>query len=533
VLKLEPRAATGHFLVGETLFRQGRTEESEKWLRAAISLDSEQVVAHLRLADLLRFGARFDEAEACVREVLALDPESAPALVALGMVLRDRGKSAPAIEQLEQALRIEPGRVQALHQIGEILRYMDRTAEAEQRFREALKTRPGDVPIMVALALVLGDQMRYAEAFACLEQALAREPGSAIALNAKGLLLDLTGKRAEAEAAYAAVLRSAPDNEDTGFSLGICRLRHGNLAEGWKGFELRRSNESFVGRYRTFPFPEWQGEPLEGKTILVYPEQGLGDEIMYGSCIPDLAARARHVALECDPKLGELFARSFPNCTVKPRARTMGNDWVNHLEPRPDYQVPIGSLPLHFRTRVEDFPARGFLAADPAKVAAWKRRLEALGPGPKIGLSWRGGVGHTGKARRSFRLEELRPVLALEGMHFVNLQYTDVRDELAELSKRFGMTVHHWQEAIDDYDETAALVCALDRVLTVCTAIVHLTGGLGRRAIVMVPFGADWRYGAEGERMLWYPSVRLVRQRAIGEWSTVLETVRGLLARGE
>jgi ADP-heptose:LPS heptosyltransferase len=166
-------------------------------------------------------------------------------------------------------------------------------------------------------------------------------------------------------------------------------------------------------------------------------------------------------------------------------------------------------------------------------VGEWKRRLDALGPGPKIGLSWRGGVGHTGKARRSLTLEQLRPVLKSPGEHFISLQYTDVQAELAELRTRHGITVHHWPEAIDDYDETAALVCALDQVVTVCTAIVHLTGALGRPAIVMVPFGSDWRYGAEGDRMLWYPSVRLVRQSAIGEWSTVLETVAGLVARGQ
>jgi ADP-heptose:LPS heptosyltransferase len=110
-------------------------------------------------------------------------------------------------------------------------------------------------------------------------------------------------------------------------------------------------------------------------------------------------------------------------------------------------------------------------------------------------------------------------------MRFVNLQYTDVREEMRALQSRHGVSVQHWQEAIDDYDQTAALVSALDGVLTVCTAIVHLAGALGRPALVMVPFGADWRYGAAGERMIWYPSVRLLRQRRIGDWSEVLEAV--------
>ena len=148
------------------------------------------------------------------------------------------------------------------------------------------------------------------------------------------------------------------------------------------------------------------------------------------------------------------------------------------------------------------------------------------GPGKKIGLSWRGGVGLTGKKRRSFSLSELQPVLSLPGVHWVNLQYTDVREEIETSPVR----VHHWQEAIDDYDQTAALVCALDGVLTVCTALVHLTGGLGRPALVMVPFGADWRYGATGERMVWYPSVRLLRQRRVGDWTDVLEEVSRRIA---
>ena len=378
--------------------------------------------------------------------------------------------------------------------------------------------------------MVLGDQMRYEEAFACIEKALAHDPRAAPALAAKGILQDLTGREAEAESLLRSALQAAPQDADIGHSLASCRLRHWHFDDGWKGFELRRHKENFIGRYRKFPFAEWQGEPLTGKTILVYPEQGLGDEIMYGSCIPELVARARHVAIECDHKLGALFARSFPLCTVTARLRTMANDWVNHLEPRPDYQVPMGSLPGHFRRRVEDFPRHsGYLAPDERKTAAWKRRLDALGPGPKVGLSWQGGVGHTGRARRSLTLEQLLPLLRVAGVHFVSLQYTEVDDEIRALAARHGITVHHWQGAIDVYDETAALVYALDRVVTVCTALVHLTGALGRPAIVMVPFGSDWRYGAQGERMLWYPSVRLLRQRAIGDWSPVIESVRGLL----
>ena len=165
------------------------------------------------------------------------------------------------------------------------------------------------------------------------------------------------------------------------------------------------------------------------------------------------------------------------------------------------------------------------MAADPGvKMHMYGK---AVRPGRKIGLSWRGGVGYTGKTRRSIPLEQLLPVLRLAGIHFVNLQYTDVREEIRALKERHALVVHHWQEAIDDYDQTAALVSALDGVLTVCTAIVHLTGGLGKPGLVMVPHGADWRYGGEGERMAWYPTVRLFRQKALGEWGPVFARMAG------
>ena len=222
-------------------------------------------------------------------------------------------------------------------------------------------------------------------------------------------------------------LRLAPHDDYAHYNLGLHHLKYGEYAEGWEGYEHRRSFDNFVGRYRRFALPEWDGGPLEGRAVLVLPEQGLGDEIMFGSCIPDLAAQARHLIIECDPKLEAIFRRSFAGCTVVSRGRTLANDWINRVEPKPDLQLAAGSLARRFRRRAEDFPQRPFLQANAHEVSRWKTTLDALGPGRKIGLSWRGGVAFTGRKRRSFSLEELLPVLRLPGVQFVNLQYTDVR----------------------------------------------------------------------------------------------------------
>ena len=318
-----------------------------------------------------------------------------------------------------------------------------------------------------------------------------------LAINRKALIVDHLGDRAQGLALLQEAARLAPEDVHAQYNIGLYHLKYGDYAPGWDGYECRRAFESYVNKHRRIPLPEWDGGPLAGRTLLVLPEQGLGDEIMFGSCIPELAAQAKHVVVECDAKLEAIFQRSFPQCTVVSRQRTLANDWVQRLDPRPDAYVSAGSLACRFRRSAAAFPQHdGFLKADPEAVAAWRARLDALGPGRKIGLSWQGGVGFTGRKRRSLTLEQLLPILRLPGFHFVSLQYTEVREEVRALESRHRIKVHHWQEAIDDYDQTAALVAALDGVLTVCTAIVHLTGALGRPALVMVPFGPDWRYGA-------------------------------------
>jgi tetratricopeptide (TPR) repeat protein len=525
-LAQQPQDADAHAALGEACHRQARFDEAEALYRRAVQLDARQFFAQVRLSDLLRDTGRLEEAEAAARRALELDDEAVASHFSLGMAHKARGRMEPAMRAFRRALELDPGAAQAMQQLALSLREEDRLEEAEAQLRAAVRLRPDNAALLADHGMVLAELMRYDEALACLERALERAPHSVMAINRKALIVDHLGDREQGLALLQQAARLAPNDDHAKYNIGLHHLKYGNYAAGWDGYERRRSFESFVGKHRRFPLPEWDGSSLAGRTLLVQPEQGLGDEIMFGSCIPEVAAGAKHVIVECDAKLEAIFRRSFPQCTVVSRQRTLANDWVQRIQPRPDVQVAAGSLACRLRRAESDFPRhQGFLQADAEKVGAWRARLDALGPGRKIGLSWQGGVGFTGRKRRSLTLEQLLPILRLPGIEFVNLQYTDVREEMRALESRHGVKVHHWQEAIDDYDQTAALVMALDSVLTVCTAIVHLTGALGRPALVMVPFGPDWRYGAAGERMIWYPSVRLLRQRRIGEWSEVLREV--------
>ncbi|MGB3936709.1 MAG: glycosyltransferase, partial [Burkholderiales bacterium] len=225
-----------------------------------------------------------------------------------------------------------------------------------------------------------------------------------------------------------------------------------------------------------------------------------------------------------------LFARSFARASVHGGAQTGPADWLAAAGPL-DVAIPAGSLPKFLRRTPADFPRHaGYLQAAPERVRAWRERLDALGPGPKIGLSWRGGVPQTGRGSRSLDLAELLPVLRLPGLTFVSLQYGHPGDALAALRAQHGIAVQHWQEAIDDYEETAALACALDLTLSVCTALVDLAGALGRPVWVLAPVRTDFRYGLTGEAMPWYPSARVFRQARYGDWQPVVAAAAAALA---
>jgi hypothetical protein len=255
----------------------------------------------------------------------------------------------------------------------------------------------------------------------------------------------------------------------------------------------------------------------------------VGDEIMFASCLPDLMACGVHVVYEARRRLAPLMTRSFPQATV---CASTGDGRLPAAISGSgiDSEIPIGSLPLYFRRTRQDFPAhRGYLVADPARVELWRGRLAALGPGLKVGISWRGGTATSRQKLRSLTLEQLRPVLEVPGVRFVSLQYGDAREALQAGAAL--PPIAQWPETIDDLDETAALVSALDLVVSVCTAVIHLGGALGRPVWVLAPYAPEWRYGLKGEAMPWYPSVSVIRQPAFGDWGPVIAEAAARLRR--
>jgi tetratricopeptide (TPR) repeat protein len=404
---------------------------------------------------------------------------------------------------------------------------------AERSCRRALVLDSRHLQAHFNLGTALYRRRAYEAAASSLREALALDPDFFPARVNLGLALRALGEfsaaRAELERArelFERALASEPGYAHARVEYAYTLLAAGDYARGWEHYEARWEANGWSDP-ADFRQPLWKGEPLEGRSLLVWGEQGVGDQILFAGLLPEVIGRAAACTVTCEEKLVRLFSRSFPG--VRVLARNAALHARLGREPF-DFQTPIGSLARFLRRAPGDFPLHsGYLRADPQRVCFWRERLAALGPGRTVGLSWRGGVATTRRHFRSIPLESWLPLLRLEGVHFVSLQYTDCVQELETLRARHGVLVHHWPEAIADYDETAALVCALDSVASVCTALVHLAGALGRPALVLVPAVAEWRYGRTGPRMPWYPSVELVRQRRLGDWAPAIEEVAARL----
>lgn len=484
--------ADAHFVLGQIYQRRGQLDDASDCYVLATHFRADLQEAYLKLGLLALDQSRFDEAQFHLEKAIALNAEDAEAHNGLGVALLNRGHAEEAVAHFQRALVVRPDFARAHSNLGHVLfRDFERFEEGAEHSKTALQLAPDDTDVQSNWTMVLEHYGHYSEALALCNRLIERDPELNEARLNRALIL----------------------------------LKMGEFRSAWPDYEARKLTRSNYTP-RPYVFPEWCGEPLTGKTVLVYAEQGLGDEIMFASCLPDLIARAGRCVLECAPRLERLLRRSFPGATLHGAEQSdVDTSWLAQVGPI-DYQVALGSLPGFFRRQWSDFPPNaGYLRADSARVEHWRGRLRTLGTGPRIGISWRGGVTSTRRQLRSMQLSELWPLVQRKDAVFVSLQYGECRAEIEALLQSAGVRVHHWQEAIDDYDETAALVSALDLVISVQTAIVHLTGALGKPAWVMVPAVPEWRYLDRGEAMPWYPSVGLYRQARLGDWQPVIRRI--------
>uniref|UniRef100_UPI00016ACDD7 tetratricopeptide repeat protein n=1 Tax=Burkholderia humptydooensis TaxID=430531 RepID=UPI00016ACDD7 len=516
-LALTPGSADVLFLRGVAYLDLHDPERALADFNAAIAASPGFVDAIFNSSIALDQLGRYDDALARCERALAIEPRHARALANRGNAASHLGRHGDAVDSYARALDVEPDSVGVLCNYASALMRVDRHRDAHRACDRALALAPHDPHASLTRARVRLETHRYDEALDDLTRAIAVAPREKLAHFHRGNALRALRRHEEARQAYADAIDIDPDYAPAHCMRAFLCLSIGDFEAGWAEYEWRWRDSQLDGSRRDFAQPRWtRGMPIDGRTILLYHEQGLGDTLQFCRYVPRVKALGARVVVEAPVELKTLFATL---------------DGVDALvargEPLPpfDLHCPLLSLPLELRTDLSSIPADvPYLRADPVRVERWRMRLGASGQ-PRVGLVWSGNPLHVNDRNRSMTLADLLPLLD-DRYDWVSLQKVMRDDDRPALD---ASPVRFVGDELADFADTAALVEAMDAVISVDTSVAHLAGALGRPLAVMLPHTPDFRWLLDRDDSPWYPGARLFRQPEGGEWASVVERVRGAL----
>lgn len=432
---------------------------------------------------------RYHEAEVIYRQILGQYPNNPDALHLLGLIAHIHNRNDLALDLVGRACQLAPLVAPFWNTLGEVNR-------------------------------VLG---RLDTAYHCYQKALRYHPDMPEALNNLGILFAYRCEMDKSVASFERAIQLRPDYPEAHDGLGLTLLLMGQLRRGWTEQEWRWRKDVLAHARRHFTQPMWQGENVKGKRFLVHAEQGFGDVIQFCRYVTKLKEETgAHIIFECPVELENLM-RTLKGWDELVTKTSMDN---SHLPPF-EVQCPLMSLPLIMGTDFHNIPADvPYLHAEPEKVAAWKAKLDALGPGLKVGVGWAGRPTHPRDAGRSMPLSNFGPFAQVPGVKLISLQKGDA---VGQMEKFPGIISYDAGKELNDFSDTAALVTNLDLVLAVDTSMCHLAGSLGKDFIVLLPFSPDWRWLLNRNDNPWYPTARLCRQVIDQVWEHPIAEARTLL----
>ncbi|MDZ4825632.1 MAG: tetratricopeptide repeat protein [Actinomycetota bacterium] len=525
VIRMDPLDVRARQLLGVALTVRGETAEAVELLESAAAmigpLTADTFAVHNNLANARRAHGQVREALSAYEEMVKLVAGEWQVWHNYGMTLKDAGRLDEAVAHLRRAVAMAPEYGPNHGVLGHILHELGRLRSADAALRRCIAVGyDNDVNVWT----LLGNNHRWMaemeQAQFALERALEISNGAPEACNNKAILLSQQGHFDEAKQYYDLACDAQPDNDLWASNRGFSRLAAGDLDAGWVGWERGLRPGGPRGDHRKLNVDVWTPADA-GARVICYREQGVGDEILLASCLPDLAAATREVIYECDTRLVDLLARSFPQIEV--RAQTV-NRLLGETKDDFDRMISIGSLPMHFRPTVDSFPGRrSFVVADAERVERWKSTFEALGTGPRVAISWRSKI-KTAERRLEYTrlLDDWGPIFSSPGVAWVNVQYDDCERELRDAERKFGITIHRSEDVdyLNDFDEVAAIVSACDLVVSPRNAVAMLSGGLGVPTVMM---GNRWDWSDLGtDTSPWFPSVQLVYRHLGDDWDGVI-----------
>lgn len=526
VLRKTPADMETLYLLGTLCSQLGKHDEGIKYFKKALEIDPDHPEA-LNNAGLALIGldrSNANEAAAYYRHALALRPDYADAHSNLGGALELLGQLDEAETHLRMALELNPDFANAYYNLGLVLKAKDHFAEAAQCFLRGLELKTDKlIEAYIDLGSIYKMWGRNQESLDYFERALSLRPDSYTAQSNLGAALEELSQFDEALMAYQHAAALKPDEIIAKWNMAFLYLRQGILDLGWEMHELRFDMKMALKR---FPYSDWDGVFSKEKTILIYAEQGVGDEILFSSCIPDMIAGMGHCVIECDSRLAPLYTRSFPLATVVGAARDDAS-WLTSVPPI-DIQSAGGSLPRFLRTTLQSFPSSpSYLVPDHVRVEFWRSRLAMLGNGLKVGICWRSGLAKGERKKGYSQLIQWGSILTTLGVKFVKLQYDKCDQELQEAEAKFGITITSFADIdlLSDLDDSAALMAALDLVISAPTAVSEIAAAVGAEVFRLDHNSKSWTALGDDRKMPWHPTIKLFAQPSEGDWETPIALI--------
>lgn len=513
-LQATPRSAHIYTNLGLALAAQGRLEEAISSYHTALGLDQNDVNARLGLGVALYRQDKLDEAIACYRQAIAIQPNHADAHNNLGTALAEMNNHEEAVSCYRRAIAIQPNHADAYNNLGLALHELDRVDEAIASCKRALEINPNSVSTLTNIGFILTRRGLLEDGIAYYRKAIAIQPTYADAHNNLGAALVDLGHMGEAIEWYRRALAIHPDDADIHFHLSLALLRIGDFEHGWEEYEWRWRRKKKQKLFRSYPQPMWDGSDLNGRTILLWAEQGLGDTLQFIRYAASVKKRGARVVVECQPSLVQLLE------TAEGVDQVIGGGSV--LPPF-DIHLPLLSLPERLGTLLDTIPAKvPYLRASTAFKPEISAILKNLGNKKRVGIVWAGNPAQWQNHFRSCPLSFFKKLAECPDVALIGLQKNIDGSANTPVT---DYPIHHISPYLDDFSDTAAAITQLDLVITVCTSVAHLSGALGLPTWVLLHFAADWRWLLNRDDTPWYPTMRLFRQRSLWDWPEVLDRV--------
>jgi len=501
----------------------GDQQMALEYYQKSLLLDSSNPDVHNNIGNLFKQQSRYVEAENAYLKALELRDDFSDAYNNLGNIYREQGRDGEVEAAFRKAIQLQPENAEAYCNLGSFLNEYSRFEEAESAFQNALKLRPDYAETHNNYGNLLRKQQRYVEAELAFKNAIVLRPSFEKAYFNQGKLAIIQNEYSKAKSCFNEALKINPDYVDARANLALVLLRLGDFVGGWEAYEARYRLDTMDAQSipPEIQVPQWAGECLKGKTLLVWPEQGLGDDIQFVRYLSLLKAEGvQQLILVCRKPLERLFSSvdCIDRLIVEEDFLTEGFDGL-------DYWVFMMSLPLFFKTRLETIPATlPYLSVPETDQNKWAEYLPQSGF--RVGCVWKGRAEHKNDMNRSLSsLEVLKPLWEVNGIEFISLQKGEGEEEA--LFPLDNQPIISLGDKVQCFVDTAAIIVQLDLVICVDTAIAHLAGALNKPCWVLLPEqDSDWRWLLDRDDSPWYPKVmRLFRQKSKGDWDGVVQEV--------